>query len=144
MNTVKDSAAQKQNPAPDVTVVAPVVSDDAKPGDEVTLPHAERFRMPIHFEEAAEPDDEGEQRAAQDDDAQEKAAQAKFDPWANESREPWQHHSELGPNPGAERLQKEQEVLTDIVNPHDHDWGASAKSYNAARAAKVWGGTPGN
>ena len=59
--------------------------------------------------------------------------------WRQENREPWQLHSELGPNVDAEGGRAAGLLMPELVNPRDHDWSSPLwPEFSHRTACEFW------
>ena len=83
----------------------------------------------------------------EDDDAQRPEAYTADHHWERRNREPWQLHSEQGPNVGCEGRVGAPAVADDVVvNPLDHAYGSTPRTEDhldsRRRAGDAWRSVP--
>ena len=120
-----------QDAYPDSASEAENATADEKTG-EVTLPHRTDFQQEFVFSTLEENEEEvpGERPAAQRNETPWQ--------WRPENREPWQLHSELGPNLEASQ-RTFKEFAPELVNPEDYDYSSPLLSeFNMTSAREFW------
>ena len=111
-----DCAHEEDAPEEDaVSVAAEVRQEEVDAASEGVFPHGDQYQQHYVFDEVP-----GDAAHSEEEEA---ARPATAQPhWRQENREPWQLHSELGPNVGAEAGHASDFGMSELVNPHGHDW----------------------
>ena len=99
--------------------------------EQPVFPNAEMFQQHFVFDD--EPEEESE---AREEEAARQRSAATAPEWKPENREPWQLHSELGPNVGAAGKEVPDFGMPELVNPRDHDWTSPLWSEFSHRSAQ--------
>ena len=130
-----DATAPSQAPRPPSTTQASTGDSGERTErvDRVSFPHADVYTQKFIFEPCGEP--------LQEEDPERVEERGTDYHWRKENREPWQLHSEEGPNIDAEgKGTSKPPLLEEIVNPlnpdlpYDRHW----RTYDQTRVAATW------